>query len=188
MTLPASLEGHEHARLFLGLPLPPSAVDRLVPWQAAELQRIRIVPPGHLHVTLAFLGSTAVGRFREIADALAAAAAAGERPVLTVSRYRETRSVAMLVLDDVEARATRLAEDLHGRLERLGVYEAERRAWLPHLTVARFRRPPRLKPALPDLGEISPSEAAVYLSRLRPGGAQYEILEPVALGGQTSGS
>jgi 2'-5' RNA ligase len=104
--------------------------------------------------------------------------------VLSVSRYRETRSVAMLVLDDLEARATRLAEDVHGRLERLGVYERERRAWLPHLTVARFRRPPRLKPALPDLGEVSPSEAAVYLSRLRPGGAQYEILESVALGGR----
>lgn len=183
MTLPASLEGHEHARLFLGLPLPPDAVERLVPWQAGRLRDVRVVAPSHLHVTLAFLGSTPVDRFRPIADALADAAEGRERPVLTVSRYRETRSVAMLVLDDLEARATRLAEDLHGRLEQLGVYERERRAWLPHLTVARFRRPPRLKPALPDLGEVMPSEAAVYLSRLRPGGAQYEILESVALGG-----
>jgi RNA 2',3'-cyclic 3'-phosphodiesterase len=184
VTVPGSLEGHEQARLFLGLPLPPDAVDRLVPWQHGTLREVRIVEPAHLHVTLAFLGSTPVSRFREIADALAAAADGRERPVLSVSRYRETRSVAMLVLDDLEARATRLAEDVHERLERLGVYERERRAWLPHLTVARFRRPPRLKPALPDLGEVSPSEAAVYLSRLRPGGAQYEILESVALGGR----
>ena len=183
MTLPASLEGHEFARLFLGLPLPPDAVERLVSWQARELHDVRVVAPAHLHFTLAFLGSTPVERFREIADALAAAAEGPERPVLTVSRYRETRSVAMLVFDDLEARATRLAEDLHGRLERLGVYEPERRAWLPHLTVARFRRPPRLKPALPDLDDVVPSDAAVYLSRLRPGGAQYEILESVALGG-----
>jgi RNA 2',3'-cyclic 3'-phosphodiesterase len=184
VTLPASLEGHEKARLFLGLPLPAGTVDRLVPWQQRELHGVRIVEPGHLHVTLAFLGSTPVGRFAEIAGALAGAAAGRERPVLTVSRYRETRSVAMLVLDDLEARATELAGDLHRRLEALGVYERERRAWLAHLTVARFRRPPRLKPALPDLGEVSPSEAAVYLSRLRPGGAQYEILETVALGGR----
>ena len=183
MSLPASLEGHEQARLFLGLPLPPGAVERLAPWQARELRDVRVVAPSHLHVTLAFLGSTPVGRFREIADALAAAVEGRERPVLTATRYRETRSVAMLVLDDLEARATRLAEDVHGRLERLGVYERERRAWLPHLTVARFRRSPGLKPALPDLGEVMPSEAAVYLSRLRPGGAQYEILESVALGG-----
>jgi RNA 2',3'-cyclic 3'-phosphodiesterase len=183
VTLPASLEGHEHARLFLGIPLPRDTVERLVPWQAQELRDVRVVAPAHLHVTLAFLGSTPVVRFREIADALAAAADGREQPVLTVSRYRETRSVAMLVFDDLEARATRLAEDVHGRLERLGVYEPERRAWLPHLTVARFRRPPRLRPALPDLGDVVPSDAAVYLSRLRPGGAQYEILESVALGG-----
>ena len=133
---------------------------------------------------VAFLGSTPVARFAEIAGALTDAARGRERPVLTVSRYRETRSVAMLVLDDREACATELAEHLHERLEALGVYERERRTWLPHLTVARFRRPPRLKPALPDLGEVAPSEAAVYLSRLRPGGAQYEILETVALGGR----
>jgi RNA 2',3'-cyclic 3'-phosphodiesterase len=184
VTLPASLEGHEQARLFLGLPLPSDAVDRLVPWQHEQLREVRIVEAGHLHVTLAFLGSTPVARFAEIAAALAAAAEGRERPVLTVSRYRETRSVGMLVLDDLDARATQLAEDLHGRLERLGVYERERRAWLAHLTVARFRRPPKLKPELPDLGEVGPSEAAVYLSRLRPGGAQYEILESVALGGK----
>ena len=183
MTLPASLEGHEHVRLFLGLPLPPDAVERLVPWQEAELPGVRVVGPSHLHLTLAFLGSTPVARYAEIARALEEAARAAERPALTVSRYRETRSVAMLVCEDLAARAGALAGDLHRRLELLGVYEPERRAWLPHLTVARFRRPPRLAPPLPELGEVCPSEAAVYLSRLRPGGAQYEILESFALGG-----
>jgi 2'-5' RNA ligase len=183
VTLPARLEGREHARLFLGLPLPLDAADRLVPWQQRELPGVRIVEPAHLHITLAFLGSTPVARFTDIAGALAAAAHGRERPVLTVSRYRETRSVAMLVFDDLDRRATGLAEYLHERLEQLDVYERERRAWLPHLTVARFRQPPRLKPTLPELGAVSPSEAAVYLSTLRPGGAQYDILESVALGG-----
>jgi 2'-5' RNA ligase len=68
-------------------------------------------------------------------------------------------------------------------LEELGVYERERRKWLPHVTVLRFRRPPKLSPPLPDLGRVSPSEVALYHSVLRPGGAQYEILESVALGG-----
>ena len=89
----------------------------------------------------------------------------------------------MLVFDDEQQRATRLAGDLHGRLEELGVYERENRPWLPHLTVLRFRRPPRLRPSLPDLGAVSPSEAALYHSVLRRGGAQYEILESVRLGG-----
>ena len=89
----------------------------------------------------------------------------------------------MLVLSDEEERATTFAADLHRGLEELGVYERERRPWLPHLTVARFREQPRLRPALPDLGVVSPSEAALYHSVLRRGGAQYEALESVRLGG-----
>ena len=84
---------------------------------------------------------------------------------------------------DVGGHAERFALDVFDRLERLGVYERERRPWLPHVTVLRFRRPPRLHPPLPGLGEVSPSGAAVYLSRLRPGGAQYVALESFALGG-----
>jgi 2'-5' RNA ligase len=63
------------------------------------------------------------------------------------------------------------------------VYTPERRAWLPHVTVLRFRTPPRLRLDAPDLGEVSPSEAALYHSVLRRTGAQYEIRESVPLGG-----
>ena len=89
----------------------------------------------------------------------------------------------MLVLSDEGGTATAVAEDLHERLERLGVYEREGRPWLPHLTVVRFRRRPRLDPPLPRLDPFSPSDAAVYLSRLSPSGAQYEVVESFALGG-----
>jgi 2'-5' RNA ligase len=89
----------------------------------------------------------------------------------------------MLVFDDLDGHATRIAEDVHGRLARLGVYEPERRPWLPHLTVVRFRERPRLQPPIPDLGPVTMSDAAVYISRLRPTGAQYEVLESVPLGG-----
>ena len=89
----------------------------------------------------------------------------------------------MLVCDDEGGRATALAANLHERLERLGVYRREQRPWLAHVTVLRFRERPRLHPPLPDLGDVAPSEAAVYLSRLRATGAQYDVLESVALGG-----
>ena len=89
----------------------------------------------------------------------------------------------MLVLDDRDGHASALARDVHGRLERLGVYEPEKREWLPHLTVLRFRDRPRLRPELPQLEPFSPSDAAAYLSRLSPSGAQYEVLESFALGG-----
>jgi 2'-5' RNA ligase len=135
------------------------------------------------HLTLAFLGHRPRAEVEGTARALRDAVLAGRTPVLTPARYRETRSVGMLVLHDEGGHATALAVDLQRRLKALGVYEPERRPWLPHVTVLRFREPPRLRPALPDLGEFSPSEAAVYHSVLRPGGAQYEILESFALGG-----
>jgi RNA 2',3'-cyclic 3'-phosphodiesterase len=182
VTSPGSLGNRERARIFVGLPLPPDVVEPLARWQQGEL-RGRIVAPENLHVTLAFLGSRPVGELGAIAAELRGAAAIHVRPVLSVRGYRETRSVGMLVLEDFDGRAAALADDLHGRLERLGVYRREARPWLPHLTVLRFRERPRLRPALPDLGQIGPSEAAVYHSVLRPGGAQYEILESAALGG-----
>jgi 2'-5' RNA ligase len=89
----------------------------------------------------------------------------------------------MLVFDDRTGEGGRLAERLYDGLERLGVYEREKRPWLPHVTVLRFRSPPKLDPVVPDLGTFGPSDAAVYISRLRRSGAQYEVLESVPLGG-----
>ncbi len=185
MNLAASVEGRERLRLFCALTLPDDVVDGLVRWQREELVcDARFVPREHLHITLAFLGSRPADEIEPIAAAVREAASSADGPlVLAAIRYRETRSVGMLVLDDEEGRAGALALDLHERLERLGVYEPEARPWLPHVTVLRFRRPPRLRPAPPDLGRFSPSGAALYDSVLRSGGAQYEILESVALGG-----
>ncbi len=156
-------------------------------WQReafGTVRGVRALPGDHLHVTLAFLGHRPAGELEAIVGALREAAAVAERPRLSLHGYRETRSVGMLTFDDEGGRATALAADLHGRLEALGVYEPERRRWLPHVTVLRFRERPRLRPALPALEPFVPSDAAAYLSRLRPGGAQYEVLESVALGGR----
>ena len=106
---------------------------------------------------------------------------------LAPKRYRETRSVGMLVLDDPSGEATRLAERLHERLVELGVYEREARPWLPHTTIVRFKERPRLAPArsplLAGLGTFAPSEAAAFVSRLHPSGARYEILDHCTVGG-----
>jgi RNA 2',3'-cyclic 3'-phosphodiesterase len=178
--------GDERIRLFVGLRLPEDTLDSLEDWQLeafADARDVRVVPRANLHITLAFLGSRPAAELEPIAQSLRDAAAGAEIPVLALRRYRETRSVGMLVLHDAEGRATALARDLHARLEQLGVYEREKRPWLPHATVVRFRRPPRLRPRLPALREVSPSEAAVYHSLLRRGGAQYVALETVRLGG-----
>jgi RNA 2',3'-cyclic 3'-phosphodiesterase len=181
---PAGTVGsRDRLRLFCALQLPDAVLDALRRWQAENLGSGRIVPREHLHVTLAFLGARPASELEKVAGALRDAAREADEIVFSAQRYRETRSVGMVVLEDEKREGGRLAARLAERLEELGVYEREKRPWLPHVTVLRFRSPPRLQPPVPDLGAFSPSDAAVYHSLLRPSGAQYEILETVALGG-----
>ena len=191
MISPGTVAGDERLRLFLGLRLADGDVDELAAWQARELQTragrsVRTVPRENLHVTLAFLGSRPAGDVGGITAALEASVGdARSRGLMELrpERYRETRSVGMVLLADAERRAAALAGDLHARLEALGVYRPEQRPWLPHLTVLRFRERPRLSPPLPAAGAFAPSDAAVFLSRLYPSGARYEVLESFRLGG-----
>ena len=183
MTRPASVARDEPLRLFLALRIPGGVLDDIERWQREQLSDVRIVPREHLHVTLAFLGRRPAGELESIVGALREAAERAGEIRLTPFRYRETRSVGMLVLEDESDNAAQLACDLQKRLEGLGVYRREGRPWLPHITVARWRERPRLRPGAPPGRTFVPSDAAAYLSRLHPGGARYEVLESVALGG-----
>jgi 2'-5' RNA ligase len=178
-----TVETDERLRLFLALELPETVEDALRDWSERHLEGGRRLET--FHVTLAFLGSRPRSELDAIVGTLrqsAAEALAGATPItLEPVRYRETRSVGMLVLDDAELAATRLAGRLQKRLEKLRVYRRENRPWLPHVTVLRFRDRPRLQPPLPELGPFAPSGAAAFVSRLRPGGAQYEVLESCPL-------
>jgi 2'-5' RNA ligase len=183
VTTAGSVVSGDRARLFCALRLPDGVLDALVAWQQQHVSRGRPVPRPNLHVTLAFLGSTPRDRIDDVAAELRKAAARARPIELEPVRYRETRSVGMLVLSDTDGAAAAFADELHGGLEGLGVYEREAREWLPHLTVVRFRERPRLRPPLPETGAFAPSDAAVYLSRLSPRGAEYAVLESVELGG-----
>jgi RNA 2',3'-cyclic 3'-phosphodiesterase len=184
MTSPASVSGDERLRLFLALRVPADVLDEVERWQGAHLpDGVRVVRREHLHVTLAFLGHRPAGELESIVGALREAATGVGEIRLAPARYRETRSAGMLVLEDDGGQAARLAGDVQERLERLGVYRREGRPWLPHLTVARWRKRPRLQLEPPPVGTFVPSDAAAYLSRLHPRGVQYEVLESVALGG-----
>ena len=183
MTSAASVSGDERLRLFLALRVPDDVLNEVERWQRAELTGVRIVPREHLHVTLAFLGQRPAAELGSIVGVLRDAAAGAGEIRLAPSRYRETRGVGMLVLEDDVGHAALLAADVQERLEHLGVYRREGRPWLPHLTVARWRERPRLRLEPPSVGTFVPSDAAAYLSRLHPDGARYEVLESVALGG-----
>jgi 2'-5' RNA ligase len=185
VTLRATVERDDPIRLSLALELPDNVVAELVRWGKDHLVRGR--PVGSFHVTLAFLGALRRSVVEPVAEVLRREAAATAPFELEPVRYRETRSVGMLVLADSSGAATALAGRVHEGLERIGVYERERRPWLPHVTVLRFRARPRLDPPLPPIGPFVPSGAAALLSRLHPSGARYEVLKSCSLGSSERG-
>jgi 2'-5' RNA ligase len=176
--------GDERIRLFCALQLPDDSLDAVVAWQTRVLRgEGRVVPRENLHVTLAFLGACSVDAVEGVARELRAASAAAPPLELRPLRYRETRNVGMIVLDDPSGAATALAEDVQERLERLGVYRPDARRWLPHLTVLRFRKPEGVAPAVANMCSIHVVRSALYRSQLGRDGARYEVLETAALGG-----
>jgi 2'-5' RNA ligase len=179
MTLRASVEGDERLRLFLALRVPDEWAAAVAVWQSETFggRRLRVVPREHLHLTLVFLGSTPAAEVPGIVDRLRAAAAAAGAIRLRPDGYRETRGAAMLTFEDLGGAGGALADAL-GR--------AEDRPWLPHVTVARYRERPKLRqdfPATLRTHVLVPSDAAAFLSKLRPSGAEYEVLASFALGG-----
>ena len=161
---------------------------------------LRSVPPEALHVTLCFLGSRPVADVPAIAAAVEEAAGEpGLRPVtlrpagaLWLPR-RRPRTLAVR-LDDGDGGAARLHATLAARLVAGGWYAPERRAFLPHVTLARIRggggSPANPSggglPAEPFGAELGPEpftaeQVILFRSRLGPTGARYEALCTVSL-------
>ena len=181
--------GNERLRLFCALQLSDETIACVTSWQQEHLYGGRIVPSENLHLTLAFLGSRPAEDVEAIAQTLRECAARARVPQLEVVRYRETRSVGMLVLRELDGEhAAAFADDLQHRLEELGVYRREPRAWLPHLTVLRFRERAGLRPPLPNTCSIHVVRSALYRSSPGPAssgnrGVRYHALDTAALGG-----
>ena len=179
MTSRASVGGDERLRLFLALRLPDDWIEGITTWQSRVFagRRVRVVPREHLHLTLVFLGSRPAADVPAILERLRAEAA-GAAPIrLRPDRYRETRVAAMLTFEDLDFAGAALADAL-GR--------DEERPWLAHVTVARYRERPKLQeefPATLRTHVLVPSDAAAFLSKLRPSGAEYEVLASADLGG-----
>jgi 2'-5' RNA ligase len=174
--------GGDRLRLFCALQLPDDVRAELAGWAAGRLHGPRLVRAEDLHVTLAFLGARPADELPRLLAELRAASRASAPAELRPLRYRETRSVGMIVCEDVGGTATALAADLQERLERLGAYRREARPWLPHVTVQRFRTPAGDRPRLANMRSIHVVRSALYRSQLGPGGARYEPLETAALG------
>jgi 2'-5' RNA ligase len=176
-------------RLFIALSLPGPVVDRVVDWQRRALAgaNVRVMPADHLHVTLVFLGNRPAGEVDALCAIVAENVRTSRRPAFHAARYHETARVGMIQLredalpgDHFAGRANMLTGHLMRDLEARGVYTREHRSWRPHVTVARFASPPRLRLEPPDLGTFAPDQVVLYRSTPTPTGSQYEPLAEFA--------
>jgi 2'-5' RNA ligase len=174
-------------RLFIAFRLPASVVEALVLWQhdaIAHVSNLRPTTPAQLHVTAIFLGSTPAAEVPAVTEVLRHAMRTARRPIFRIDRYHETARVGMLTLreelvgqDHYAGRASELTGHLMVALEASGRYVREFRAWRPHVTIARFRTPPRLRLEPPAVAPFPPTDVALYESALSPAGSTYTALE-----------
>lgn len=184
--------------MFVALDLPEAVRAAIASWGREELTdpTLRAVKPESLHVTLAFLGHTAEKEVGRITTAMKESA--GPAPLLELLDpvARPERGRAWLFALPV---ASPGAEQIQARLSKLLVadrlYEAEKRSFWPHLTVARVRpegsgsRRPSLVREPPRGLSTGLTEAfhgvriTLYRSVLQPQGARYVPLAQVELPG-----
>jgi RNA 2',3'-cyclic 3'-phosphodiesterase len=180
------------ARLFLALE--PCDEDRgaLAAWRdrlIADRDDLRPSAAATLHLTLAFLGRRPEAEIPAIAraalDAVAGMPPAVLRPadVVPLPRRGAPRLFA-LDLADEDGHGAAIQAAAGGALANAGFWEPEKRAWWPHLTLARVRARRRAAPleaAEPAPGPLRAPLVTLYRSTLRPQGAQYDPLERVEL-------
>jgi 2'-5' RNA ligase len=178
----AGQQGHqERLRLFVACDLPPDVERAVAGWQRRELARhddLRVMRS--LHLTLAFLGDVDAGRVPDLERVLAGIS---WRPAhcrfgdpLFLPAHGKRRVVA-LQLDDASGTLPRLQREVAAGLAAAGLYEPEERPWLPHVTVARFRRPGHpFSLQNVNIGAFGVVRMVLYSSDLEPGGAVHSPL------------
>jgi 2'-5' RNA ligase len=185
------------ARLFVALDLPQDVRAGLVDWQRTALAdpALRVVRPEALHMTLVFLGYQNEKDVKAIAkealdvDSQAPAVELIREPV-GVPPGKRPRLIALAANSD---ETVALQKQVEERLVEARFYEQEKRAFWPHLTVARVKpeAPKSRKPALittppHPLPEhmfrfFRPARLVLFKSHLRRSGAEYEALAELEL-------
>lgn len=184
-------------RLFVALDLPQDVRTGLVDWQQTALAdpALRVVAPDALHVTLVFLGYQAEKDVKAIAktafavEAEAPAVELAPEPV-GIPRGKRPRLIALAANS---GGTVALQKQVEKRLVEGGFHEPEKRAFWPHVTVARVRpeAPRSRKPALittqpHPLPEhmfrfFRPTRLVLFKSHLRRTGAEYEAMAELEL-------
>jgi 2'-5' RNA ligase len=185
-------------RLFVALEIPAVVRDNLAALikefrelssQVAD-KRPRWVRPENLHVTLKFIGEVAEAKVDGIRGALSTVHADSQLELRLQGLGffpNESRPTVLWTGLDTSTNLQTLTGDIDRVLATQGI-ASEKRAFVPHLTLARFD-PPRLHEKLRaairkngqrDFGSSQAREFHLIESKLKPSGAEYNTLHSFA--------
>jgi len=174
-------------RLFTGLDLPAHVVGRLEALVARlrPTARISWSPPANLHITTKFIGEWPDERVGDLETALAAvpARAPVQVNVAKLGFYPNERAPRVFWCGVDAPGLDPLAAATEAATAAIGI-ERENRAYSPHLTLARIKERPDLRPlhtaiaGLPtlDFGSFETRSFFLYRSQLQPTGSVYTKL------------
>ena len=179
-------------RLFVAIEIAPEIRERIVAF--IEKARITIANarwahPEGLHVTLKFLGNVADEKRPAIEDKLRNIRASRfSLAVQHVGVFPNPRSPRVLWVGlESGSELPALAEQIDSAMAPLG-FEREKRAFTPHVTLARFNDPRKanvssaLSAENVTFGTMTATEFHLYESHLSPKGSRYSKLASVPLG------
>jgi RNA 2',3'-cyclic 3'-phosphodiesterase len=182
-------------RLFVALEIPVAVREQLAALMkglaaretCSPRNKARWVRAENFHVTLKFLGETDPAKLDAIVAALPAVHS--EQPMGL--RFRglgffpnEKHPRVLWVGIEAPPSLAVLAADIDTHVAKLG-FEREKRAFTPHLTLARFE-PPGISPELHaavkentarEFGALQTGQFHLIQSKLKPSGAEYTTLQ-----------
>src|ERR1051326_8563485 len=174
-------------RLFIGLDLPAEVVGNLerLLQELRPTARCQWSPPANLHITTKFIGEWPEGRIPELEDVLRRVPPRAPIAVhiQQVGFFPNPHSPRIFWCG-IEAPALEaLAADTDSGTATLGI-ASEKRAFSPHLTLARIKEKLNLQPlrekiaGLPslDFGQFEVRSFFLFRSQLRPTGSVYTKL------------
>ncbi|HXM95563.1 MAG TPA: RNA 2',3'-cyclic phosphodiesterase [Candidatus Dormibacteraeota bacterium] len=173
-------------RLFVALETPDAVREKLVELVKdlrVDMAGVRWVRPENFHVTLKFIGEIAASQVEGLCAALATVKAERLAEVHFCGvgiLYNARRMGVFWAKLEASPSLRKLAEEVDAVVESLGMARQER-AFLPHVTVARFKdagvgkrlRAVAEENADRDFGVMRSSEFHLIESKLGPTGASY---------------
>ncbi len=173
----------ETKRLFVACDLPHEAAAAIDAWQQRELEpRDELRVAASVHLTLCFLGDVPVERIPDAEATLAEVRfSALELDVagpIFLPDHGPRRVVALELVDHGGALAA-LQDDVAHALAGRRLHKPEKRPFLPHVTVARYRRPgPPFSLQNVNVPRFGVTQMVLYSSLLERAGAVHT---PVAV-------